>query len=151
MTEIDRILDQLQKAFDGKAWHGPSVLELLADVGADRAAARPITEAHTIWELVHHIAAWEDMVRRCLEGEEMRSLPAEEDWPPVLDTSEEAWRKSVEELETVHRRLLEALSLFGVGRLEETVPGASYSFYAMLHGLVQHDLYHAGQIAILKK
>jgi len=81
----------------------------------------------------------------------MRSLTVEEDWPPVLDTSEAAWLKSVEELERVHRRLLEALSGFSADRLGETVPGASYSFYTMLHGLVQHDLYHAGQIAILKK
>jgi len=151
MNEIERICDQLRRAFDGKAWHGPSVLELLADVGADRAAARPIAGAHTIWELVHHMAAWEDAVRRCIEGEEMRSLADEEDWLPVPDMSEVAWRESVDRLERAHRLLLESLSGFDAGQLEETVPGASYSFYVMLHGVVQHDLYHAGQIAILRK
>ncbi len=151
MGEIERIVDQLQRAFDGKAWHGPSVMALLSDVDADQAAARPLKERHTIWELVLHINAWRDKVRRVLGGEKMESLPEEEDWPPVDDTSEEGWMEAVEELKRVHDDLLEAVSGFSESRLDVTVPGASYSFYNMLHGLVQHDLYHAGQIAILKK
>ncbi len=151
MGEIERIVDQLQRAFDGKAWHGPSVMALLSDVDADQAAARPLKERHTIWELVLHINAWRDKVRRVLGGEKMESLPEEEDWPPVDDTSEEGWIEAVEELKRVHDDLLEAVSGFSESRLDVTVPGASYSFYNMLHGLVQHDLYHAGQIAILKK
>ena len=151
MGEIERIVDQLQRAFNGRAWHGPSVMALLSDVDADQAAARPLKERHTIWELVPHINAWRDKVRRVLGGEEMESLPEEEDWPPVDDASEEAWGEAVEELKRAHDELLEAVSGFCESRLDETVPGASYSFYNMLHGLVQHDLYHAGQIAILKK
>ncbi|MCW3979266.1 MAG: DinB family protein [Candidatus Bathyarchaeota archaeon] len=151
MGEIERIVDQLQRAFDGRAWHGPSVMALLSDVDADQAAVRPLKERHTIWELVLHINAWRDKVRRVLGGEEMESLPDEEDWPPVDDISEEAWARTVEELKRVHGVLIEAVSGFNESQLDETVPGASYSFYNMLHGLVQHDLYHAGQIAILKK
>ncbi len=151
MTEIERIVDQLQKAIGGRAWHGPPLMPLLSDVDAQQAVARPLKERHTIWELVLHINAWRDKVRRVLGGEEMESLPEEEDWPPVDDTSEEAWEKTVEELKRVHEVLIEAVSGFSEDRLDETVPGASYTFYNMLHGLVQHDLYHAGQIAILKK
>jgi uncharacterized damage-inducible protein DinB len=151
LGEIERIVDQLQRAFDGRAWHGPSVMALLSDVDADQAAVRPLKERHTIWELVLHINAWRDKVRRVLGGEEMESLPDEEDWPPVDDISEEAWARTVEELKRVHGVLIEAVSGFNESQLDETVPGASYSFYNMLHGLVQHDLYHAGQIAILKK
>ena len=151
MTEIERIVDQLQKAIDGRAWHGPPLMPLLSDVDAQQAVARPLKERHTIWELVLHINAWRDKVRRVLGGEEMESLPDEEDWSPVDDTSDEAWAKAVEELKRVHEVLIEAVSGFSESRLDETVPGASYTFYSMLHGLVQHDLYHAGQIAILKK
>ena len=151
MTEIERIVDQLQKAIDGRAWHGPPLMPLLSDVDAQQAVARPLKERHTIWELVLHINAWRDKVRRVLGGEEMKSLSDEEDWPPVDDTSEEAWAKAVEELKRVHEVLIEAVSGFSESRLDETVPGASYTFYNMLHGLVQHDLYHAGQMAILKK
>jgi len=151
LTEIERIVDQLQKAIDGRAWHGPPLMPLLSDVDAQQAVARPLKERHTIWELVLHINAWRDKVRRVLVGEEMESLPEEEDWPPVDDTSDEAWAKAVEELKRVHEVLIEVVSGFSESRLDETVPGASYTFYNMLHGLVQHDLYHAGQMAILKK
>jgi uncharacterized damage-inducible protein DinB len=151
LGEKERIVDQLQRAFDGRAWHGPSVMALLSDVDVDQAAARPLKERHTIWELVLHINDWRDKVRRVLGGEKMESLPKEEGWPTIDDTSDEAWAKAVEELKRVHDELLEAVSSFSESRLDETVPGASYSFYNMLHGLVQHNLYHAGQIAIMKR
>ena len=151
MGEMERIVDQLQRAFDGRAWHGPPLMALLSDVDAEQVTARPLKERHTIWELVLHINAWRNKVRRVLGGEEMESLPEEEDWPPVDDTSKRAWADAVDELKRVHNDLLEAVSGFSESRLDETVPGASYSFHNMLHGLVQHDLYHAGQIAILKK
>jgi uncharacterized damage-inducible protein DinB len=124
---------------------------LLSDVDAEHAMARLLEERHTIWELVLHINAWRDKVRRVLGGEAMEDLPDEEDWPHVDDTGEEAWAKAVEELKRVHDELIETVSGFSESRLDETVPGASYSFYNMLHGIVQHDLYHAGQIAILRK
>jgi len=151
LTEIERIVDQLQRASDGRAWHGPPLMLLLSEVDAEQAMARPLEGRHTIWELVLHINAWRDKVRRVLGGEEMEGLPDEEDWPPVDDTGEEAWAKAVEGLKREHDELVEAVSGFSESRLDETVPGASYSFYKMLHGLVQHDLYHAGQIAILRK
>jgi uncharacterized damage-inducible protein DinB len=151
LGEIERIVDQLQRAFDGRAWHGAPVMALLAEVDAGQAAARPLKERHTIWELVLHINAWRDKVRRVLGGEEMESLPDEEDWPPIDDTDEAAWAKTVEKLKRVHDELIEAVSGFSESRMGEIVPGASYSFYNMLHGLVHHDLYHAGQIAILRK
>ncbi|MFB0551516.1 MAG: DinB family protein [Nitrososphaeria archaeon] len=151
MQEIERIVDQLERAYDGRAWHGPSVIKLLSGVEADEAAARPLEGRHTIWELVLHIAAWDDVVRRVLKGEKMASLSGEEDWPPVGSTGEAAWRQDVDELKRVHKELVEALSGFSEARLDETVHGASFSFYTMLHGVVQHDLYHAGQIAILKR
>lgn len=151
MTEIERIVDLMERAFDGQAWHGPSVMELLSDVDADQAAARPLKGRHTIWELVLHIAAWETVVRRALSGEKVISLSEEEDWPPIRSQSEAAWRQAVDELKRVHRGLVEAVSEFSESRLNDTVGGGSYSFYRMIHGVIQHDLYHAGQIAILKR
>lgn len=160
MTELERISDQIQQIFEGKpAWHGPSVLQVLENVTAKQATTRPIAGAHTIWELVIHILIWEDEVRRCLEGEKLRWLSEEEDWPPIHDTSKLAWQKTIEELKRVHQLLLEALSRFDANQLNSIVPcdpavpepWASKSFYTMLHGIVQHAAYHAGQIALLKK
>jgi uncharacterized damage-inducible protein DinB len=153
MRETARIADQLRRAFSGDAWHGDSLMEILDGVTAAQAAARAIPHAHTIWELVLHIAAWDGAVRRRLGGEAV-DLSDEQNFPPVLDTSESAWRKTLEHVRQVHGELIQAVSESPDTRLAEQVPGkqgAHYNFYYMLHGVVQHELYHAGQIALLKK
>jgi uncharacterized damage-inducible protein DinB len=153
MTETARIADQLRRAFEGGAWHGDSVLEILKGVTAERAAARPIKNAHSIWELVLHIAAWDGAVRRRMGGVAVKLTDAE-NFPPVANTNEAAWGKALAEVRRAHEELIAAVSAMADARLYEMVPGkegAHYTFYYMLHGVVQHELYHAGQIALLKK
>jgi uncharacterized damage-inducible protein DinB len=151
MGEMQRIEEQLRRAFEGDAWHGPAVRELLVDVTAAKAAAKPLSNAHSIWEIVLHIATWEAVVHRRLLGESIGELPPEQDWRPVQDTHEVAWRQAIHDLEQGHRALRETIARSHEARLAETVPGKEYSVYHMLHGIIQHDLYHAGQIAVLKK
>jgi uncharacterized damage-inducible protein DinB len=150
MSEVARIGSQLKRAFEGEAWHGASLKELLADVTAEQAAARPLAGAHSIWELVLHIAAWEGVARRRLEGQ-TALIPSEEDWPTVDDTSETAWREALTKLESGHKQLRSALRNLTDADLDKIVAGQQYSFYFLLHGVIQHDLYHAGQIALLRK
>src|SRR5436190_1432865 len=152
MTEIDRILDQLKRAFEGPAWHGPSIKESLNGVTAEQAHARPLPNAHTIWELVHHIAVWEDVGRRRLEGDPAEvPLSSVADWPPAEDLSETAWEKSQAALDRSHQALVEAISRVPESRLDEPILKGKSTVFVTLHGVIQHDLYHAGQIAILKK
>ncbi len=155
MSETSRIADQLRRAFEGEAWHGDSLFELLDGVSEEQAAARPIKNAHSIWELVLHIAAWDKACRRRLQGEAVE-LPAEENFPAVADTSKAAWRHTLQHVKHEHNDLIKAVDEFPGSRLDEKVPGkeqepAYHTFYYMLHGLAQHELYHAGQIALLKK
>ena len=154
MSEVDRIADQFRRAFDGEAWHGPSVLALLQGVTAEQAAARPVPGAHTIWELTQHIRAWEGACLRRLIGDPAL-LPDSEDWSDVNDHSETAWEKTKQKLVETHQQLLEAIGSLDDSRLDQPIindPSISYStVYVTLHGGVQHDLYHAGQIAVLKK
>jgi uncharacterized damage-inducible protein DinB len=153
MSEAARIADQLCRAFDGDAWHGDSLFEILEGVTAAQAATRPIARAHTIWELVLHIAAWDGAVLRRLSGTAV-TLSDAENFPAVTDTSDAAWRKTLAEVRRVHEELVAAVAALADSRLDEIVPGkegAYYTFYYMLHGVVQHELYHAGQIALLKK
>lgn len=152
-SESARIADQLRRAFDGEAWHGDSLFEILQDVTAAQAAARPIANAHTIWELVLHIAAWDGVVLKRLGGVAVE-LRDEENFPPVTDTSDSAWRNAQAEMRRVHEELVSAVCIFPDSRLDEIVPGKTvphYTFYYMLQGVAQHELYHAGQIALLKK
>jgi len=154
ITEVDRIRDQFRRAFEGEAWHGAAVLELLEGVTAEQAAAHPIPGAHSIWELTLHIAAWEEACRRRLQGDPAR-LSDEEDWRPIYDTSEQAWENAKQYLVDTHRELMEAIAHLDETRLNEPIIVDSTTpfstVYVTLHGGVQHDLYHAGQIAMLKK
>lgn len=149
-NEANRIQEQLQRAFAGRAWHGPSVLELLADVDATKAAARPIPGAHSIWELVLHIGAWYQAAARRLKGDRAE-LSTEEDFPPVTDTSADAWHQTVETLKRSHRELHYAIGDLDDSRLDQPIVSGLASVYGTLHGAIQHGLYHAGQIALLKK
>jgi len=151
MNEIERINDQLKRAFEGKAWHGPSVSEVLAGVTAEQAAARPISDAHSIWEITLHIATWERVGRRRIQESAPIDVSDDEDWPEVEDTSEEAWKRTLDEVRGNHLSLREAIAGLDEARLGDIVPGTTYSVYFLLHGVIQHDLYHAGQIALLKK
>ncbi|MGB0035073.1 MAG: DinB family protein [Candidatus Acidiferrales bacterium] len=150
MSEIRRILDQMDRAFSGEAWHGPSLMQLLEGVDAESAATRPIGKAHSIWELVNHVTAWNNIVQHRLSGEKVDVTP-EMDWPGVWEVNEVGWERSLENLKECRAKLRRAVELLRDDQLDDRVPGDKESFYVLLHGLVQHDLYHAGQIAILKK
>ncbi len=149
-TEAARIADQLRRAFDGTAWHGPSLMELLRDVDAATAAARPLPRVHSIWELVLHVAAWDAAGFRRLGGETVQ-LTGTANFPVVPRPAEAAWRKAVAHVKRTHDLLVKTVAALPESRLRERVPGKRYDFYFMLHGIAQHELYHAGQIAILKK
>ncbi len=152
MGEIERILDQLKRAYEGEAWHGPSVKEVLNGVTAAQAHARPLSEGHTIYELTRHIAVWEDVGRRRLQGDPANvPISSPEDWPPAEDTSESAWAQAQSALDRGHQALVEAIDRVEESRLDEPIMEGKSSVYVTLHGVIQHDLYHAGQIAILKK
>jgi uncharacterized damage-inducible protein DinB len=152
MTEIERILDQLKRAYEGEAWHGPSVREGLAGVSAAQAHARPLANAHSIWELMQHIAVWEAVGRRRLQGDGAAiEISSPEDWPPADDQSEAAWEQAKAALDRGHQALVEAISQVSESRLDEPILEGLSTVYVTLHGVIQHDIYHAGQIAMLKK
>jgi uncharacterized damage-inducible protein DinB len=151
MTEAARIAEQLENAFAGGAWHGPALLELLADVDARTAAAHPVPGAHSIWELVLHIAAWDDAVNRRIVLRKALQLKMRQNFPLVTDKSSAAWKKAVARAKKAHAELLKTVRALSDNRLRERVPGKRYNIAFMLHGVAQHELYHAGQIALLKK
>jgi uncharacterized damage-inducible protein DinB len=150
MSEVRTISDDLKNIHDGEAWHGPSLKDILSGVTAEQASARPLANAHSIWELILHIAAWEDVFMRRLGGMQINE-PEEGDFPVVTDTSEEAWRRTLARFDETHCGLIEAISALTDERLRETVAGKDYTVEYMLRGLTRHHVYHAGQIALLKK
>ena len=153
-VERDRILDELRRAWDGDPWHGDSLRKILDGLTPEAAAARPLPNAHSAWEIVLHLAAWTREVTRRL-GDHVARDPADGDWPPA---GEGAFEAAVAALGRAHGELLDAVSGFPAAELADVVGeardrplGAGVSYAVMLHGIAQHYAYHAGQIAFLRK
>lgn len=150
-VELSRLEEQLRKALAGEAWHGPSVLEALEGVSAEQAAAHPIAGAHSIWELVLHLCGTYGLVLRRLGGDG-RQLAESEDWPPVSEHSSENWSDAIRVLKELDEDLRHAVKSFDEERLDQPLVAESpYTAYTQFIGVTQHNLYHAGQIALLKK
>lgn len=145
-NEVSRIAEQFSRAWDGNAWHGPPIAPLLASIDDRTARYLPAEGAHTIHGLATHITFWLDAALRRLGGE--RYLPESGDWdlPPG-----ETWDQTVGRLERKYVELLAAIEATPDSRLAESVSGMEYNVYVLLHGVLQHTLYHAGQIAMLRR
>lgn len=151
MNEIDRLDDQLRRSFEGEAWHGPSVLELVEDVKPEEAYAHPVPAAHSIWELVLHLTGTYGIVLRRLRGDGTQITPSE-DWPAVASAAQSEWQDALSSLRRANEELRKAVLSFVSAKLDEPlVPEPPYTAYTQFIGITQHDLYHAGQIALLKK
>lgn len=151
MSELEFIVDQLKRSFDGEAWHGPALMEILDDLDARTAAARPIQAGHTIWELVLHIAAWERIIARRITDRKAITPTDEENFPRLSQTADSAWWQTVNDLRSAHAELLAAVSNLKESNLNDSVPGKDYDIRFMLTGAAQHAAYHGGQIALLKR
>ena len=149
MQDPDILADQIHRAHRGESWHGPSVSEVLAGVSAEDAAAHPIPGAHSIWEIVLHLIRGHELVLHRVRGEPSEYTP-EGAWPPVTEFGEGAWREDQATLGDLNEQLVDAVRAFPVERLAEEL-GSEFPAYLQFCGAPQHDLYHAGQIVILKK
>ena len=150
-TRAQELSVAIARAVSGPIWHGPALMDLVGDVTAEHAAARPIAGAHTIWELVLHLAAWAEIVRLRIADPATPEVTPEQDWPAITETSAEAWRAAVERLKDAHTDLALDVSQLDETRLQQRVTGRDYAALVMLHGVVEHDAYHGGQIALLKR
>lgn len=140
---------------EGGPWHGPSLLQSLAGVDVQQAAARPIEGRHTIWEIANHCTYWMDSVERALHGEAMESVPETEDWSGMEETAEE-WARDLERLDQTYTKLQNTIKGLDARDLDNIVSSQfgdnlfRFSWRKMLHGVADHNIYHAGQISILK-
>ncbi len=153
MNEIERILEQYDRAMTGNAWHGDPVWKVLEGISAEQAARRVQARTHSIWELVMHMTFWETEVYRRLSGLPARSV-AELNFPAVPEATTENWNRALAEFRRSNEEFRTALSKFDVTQLDRPLPGrekSGYTAYVEVNGVIQHNLYHAGQIAFLRK
>jgi len=151
MSELISIINELKNIHDGNAWHAPPLRESLVGLRAEQATAKPIANAHSIWEIVSHIAGWENVWRRRLEGEGQVAEPEAGDCPPVKEASEDAWAQTLDYLQSEHEKLLSVISELSDETLETNVAQRDYSVRFLLRASIRHHVYHTGQIAVLRK
>jgi len=143
--ETNNIAALLEKTFQGPAWHGPSVLEALENI-TTQMQSHKISDSHSIIELVAHMTSWRNFVTKRLNGDSTYEVSDAENFPAATD-----WKSTLENLKKSQTILIAAIRAFPENKLFTTVPTRKYDFYTMLHGIVQHDIYHTGQIILLKK
>ena len=123
---------------------------ILGDISAELAGARPLPEAHTIWELVMHMTFWEEVATRRLAGERA-GLIEERNFPPMPAITEANWRRTLDEFRSSNASFREALAKLDPSKLDEPSAAGKRTYYHEAHGLIEHHVYHLGQIAMLKK
>ncbi|MBN1212819.1 MAG: DinB family protein [candidate division Zixibacteria bacterium] len=154
MNEVNRILKLLEVSFDSEGWLFPGMNDSLIGVTCEAATLRPIVAAHNIIEIVQHVARWEDTAFKWLTGEKPELIyrpPEVWDWSEINEGSEEQWSAAVKEIRANHDRLVAAVAQLDDRDLSRRVPKGDYTVTELLHAIIQHNLYHAGQIALLKK
>lgn len=149
MLEIKQIIEELKNIHDGNAWHGASLADALNGITFEQAAVRPLEKGHSVWEIVAHIAGWEDVFRRQLEGEVI-SEPEAGDFPVPIEPGEIAWKEALQSMENAHRQLLLTVENLSGSVLDTNITGRDYSYRFLLQKTVAHKIYHSGQIALLK-
>jgi hypothetical protein len=150
MTEVERILDQYDRAMNGNAWHGDNVWCILGSVEPQQAFERRLGDRHTIWELVAHMTFWETEVRRRLEGV-VRKPDERLNFPPAPEANRENWENLLQQFRVSNGSFRNAVGALNDIQLEQPLSAPDKSVYVEVHGVIQHNLYHAGQIALLHK
>ena len=150
MDEVKFLRDQIETTFKGDSWHGPNLVKTLEGIDYTQAMQRPLGERHSIWELTDHISFWMEEVWKSVRDHADLNPDKKKDWAEMGASAEE-WKQSVNRLEAAVNMTLDALAEWSDEDLYKQVPGTEYTFKQMLHGMVHHNLYHAGQINLLKK
>jgi len=156
MTEdrrVRQIAELLERVFEGDAWHGTPILTLLSDIDVSQAMSRPIRGGHSAWEILEHITAWLAIVRTRVGGEPVHEVPDEMDWPSPAGSSDLEWNEAKQALRQASVELRASLDRLSDADLGNRVEGKlrQYTVYDDLHGVIQHSLYHTGQIVLLAK
>ena len=144
-TEIQRLIDILEHTFEKNAWHGPAMMEVLTEID-ERIVNKKLNDTHSILELVAHMTAWRNFVTERLLGNTSFEVSEEMNFP-----ASSSWSQAVDSLRQSQSRLIDSLEKFPVERLNELVANRPYKFSTMAHGIIHHDLYHLGQIVLIKK
>ncbi|MFN7117665.1 MAG: DinB family protein [Saprospiraceae bacterium] len=150
ITETYRITELLRRTFDGEPWYGPSVMDTLSDVTLEE-TLNQLPDSHTVAELVEHMIAWRTFAIKRLQGDTEFDVNQEASFVKISAMTSELWRDMLQRLQQTQEALLQILSQISDEKLAQIVAGRDYTFDRLLHGVIHHDIYHSGQIVLLRK
>jgi len=152
MTTTESLLATIDAAYDKRSWHGTNLRGALRGLTHEQAAWRAAEDRHNIWELVVHSAYWKYDIRRRLTGTKSHSFAIEGSnfWARPIEGTLKEWKNDLALLDAEHRALREAVAKFPQKRWTQKAPGKPFKFEGLVRGVAAHDLYHAGQIQLLK-
>ncbi len=150
MSEVQRILDHYDGVLNGAAWHGDPIWQILDGISPETAAARPLAGGHTIWEIVMHMTFWEGVATQRLAGQRA-GLVEELNFPAMPAVSADNWKRTLDDFRGSNQNFRAALAKLDPARLNELTAVGKRSYYAEAHGVIEHTVYHSGQIVLLKK
>ena len=150
--ETQSIIKSFESTLSGQPWFGRAVYEILEEVNETNMYTKPNGTGHSIIELLWHMNTWAEFSLANLENKSQEELKAieETDWR-IIDEKKHSWEKGLATLKSIHKKITELLSAKDDSLLKEMVPNRSYNFRFMLNGLIQHNIYHAGQVAYFNK
>jgi hypothetical protein len=150
---IALLLQIMDQAFDRKPWHGTTLRGALRGVTAEEALWRPAPDRHNVWELTLHAAYWKYIVRRRLTGDSVGSFDRKpSNWPEVPEPADgNAWKRDISFLEGEHRKLRDVIRGLSPAALDVRSPRGVWTAAEEIHGIAAHDLYHTGQIQLIKR
>jgi hypothetical protein len=153
-SRLETLIDTLDRGYDARSWHGPNLRGALRGVRAEEAARRPAPGRHNTWEIAVHCAYWKYRVAYLLDPDAPRTFDEKgSNWfvRPQGAAGEPAWRKDLERLAAWHARLREAVVGFDPAHLDDRSGRGEFTFAALIAGIAAHDLYHAGQIRLVRR
>ena len=148
--ELSRIIKMLENTYNGAAWHGSTIMELLNSINAE-IAFKPAEHIHKICELVQHITAWRIFAIKRIEGDKFYEVSQKENWKTFEIHDDASWEEIKTDLAESQQALVHVLHSVKDELLDEEVNGKAYDYYTLIHGVIQHDLYHLGEIALLAR
>lgn len=150
MTESRRIQTLFTDLYHGHPWLDVTLQDTLRQITPSKANQRPIKDGNTIWEIVNHIIAWRENVLKRVQGEVIQT-PSSNYIEKIEDASDDAWQQTLEALETTQKEWLYFLGTFNEAHFGNEYPVNKLTYYQHIHGIIQHDAYHLGQIVLLAK
>lgn len=152
-AELKHIRAMLKNNWDGSMWYGNNLSSVLKGIDAEKAFQKPTAGSHNIYELAVHLLCWRTFVIEMLKGNAAYKVEinSEQDWPKVYEQTAITWSEAQSQLEKSQTELMNLLDAFDESKLGELVAGRDFKYHVLLNGVLHHDIYHSGQIAILKK